>query len=375
MSETARNFWVGMFLVVSVIVLATLMAWFGETPEWLGGNEWTLRIVDVKELAGIEAGTPVRLNGVEIGRVKALEFIDPTQPNLGVNIVTRIKDQYSVSEGSTARVYGATLGFGTGRVDILVDPKVPFKPLDKEGAQIRGEMRSAISEYITPEMTASVQRTIDNIGKFAGSAAPVADNLAKLLEPRTVEEVTAPEAELQPNLATVVERVDTFVASLNEVLGDPEVQEDVKGAVRDVKSAAEDFKGMVVLWKMESGRLSENLNASIDRTEANLETSFGNLNEVLKHADDGITSLAQALRAIAEGQGSAGRFVRDERLYEAAVLSLQRFGEAMATLDRVLGQIERQGYFRIGSSSSGPLTKKFPLSSSGAPEAVAPREE
>ncbi len=362
MSEAARNFWVGMFVVVSIIVLSTLMAWFGETPEWLGGNEWTLRIVGVRDLAGVEAGTPVRLNGVEIGRVRALEFLDPTKPNLGVNIVTRIKDQYSVSEGAVARVYGATLGFGTGRIDVMVDPKVPFRPMDKEGAEIRGEMRNIIGEIITPELTSSVQRTIENIGTFAGAAAPVADNLAALLAPRTVAEVTAPGAELRPNVATVVERLDAFVANLNDVLGDPTVQEDVKGVVRDVKSAAEDFKGMITLWKMESGRLVENLNAGIDRTEANLDRSFGNLNEVLQHMDDGATNLSKALQGIAEGKGSAGMFVRDERLYEAAVLSMQRFGEAMASLDRVLGQIEAQGYIRIGSPSSGPLTKKLPVS-------------
>jgi len=92
MTEPARNFWVGGFVLVSTIVLATLMAWFGETPEWLGGNEWTLEIIGVRELRGLQPGSPVHLNGVEIGRVKALEFMNADRPDRGVTIVTRIRD-------------------------------------------------------------------------------------------------------------------------------------------------------------------------------------------------------------------------------------------------------------------------------------------
>jgi ABC-type transporter Mla subunit MlaD len=361
MSETGRNFWVGMFVIVSVIVLATLMAWFGETPEWLGGNEWTLRITSVKDLAGIEAGTPVRLNGVEIGRVQALEFVDPVRPDLGVNIVARIKDQYAVPEGAVARVYGATFGFGTGRVDVIVDPRMAFRPLDKETAEIRGEMRNVISEYVTPEMVSAIQGTFENVGRFAGAWTPVAENLAALLATRSVAEVTAPGSDITPNIATVVERLDIFIANLNDVLGDETVQGDVKGAVHDLKASAQELQRMIEQWRADTTKLADNLNAGIDRTEENLDRSFGNLNEVLEHIDEGATGFAQALQEIAKGRGTAGRMVRDERLYEAAVLSVQRFGEAMSTLDRVLKQIEAQGYFRIGSPASGPLTKKFSL--------------
>ena len=149
MTEPARNFWVGGFVVVSLIVLATLMAWFGETPEWLGGNEWTLRIIRVRELRGIQPGSPVGLNGVEIGRVKAVEFIKPDRPDVGVTIVTRINDRYSIPEGAFAKVYGATLGIGTGHIDILVEPGTgEYRLLPRKDAEITGEMRSIVNEHL-----------------------------------------------------------------------------------------------------------------------------------------------------------------------------------------------------------------------------------
>jgi len=362
MTEPARNFWVGSFVVVSIIVLATLMAWFGETPEWLGGNEWTLEVIGVRELRGLQPGSPVNFNGVEIGRVKALEFMNVDRPDRGVTIVTRIRDQYSIPSGAIARVYGAALGIGTGHIDIHVEPGTGGYPLlPKKDAQIEGEMRSIVNEIITKDMIDTVQRTITNFGNFADAATPVAKNLADLLARRTVVQVSEPGATLQPNLATVVERVDALVANLNAVLGDVNVQGDVKGVVHDLKTTAEDLKATVELWKTETHRLSDNLNAGIDKTENNLDRSFANLNDLLDNLDAGAKSLASSLQLVAEGRGTAGLLVRDERLYEAAVLSIERFGEAMATVQRILTKVENDGYIDIGLDPSGILRKKIPI--------------
>ncbi len=361
MTETKRNMAVGTFVAASLIVLATLMAWFGETPEWLGGNEWRLEITGARELRGISQGTPIQLNGVEIGRVKDLQFGDPERPDLGVVVVAGIKSQYSIPQGAVARLYGATLGFGVGRVEIFVEPGGDRKLLPKEDAQIHGEMRSMIGEFITRDMVDSVQRMINNIGDLAGEATPVARNMNRLLERRTVAEVEQPGATTTPNLSTVVERIDQLVANLNVVLGDVNVQGDVKGVVHDLKASAETLKETMELWRSQTQRLSDNLNTGIDTTEANLDRSFGKLNQVLDNLDNGTRSLASTLRQVEEGKGTAGLLVRDPRLYEAAVLSLQRFSDAMASLNAILGKIERDGYVTVGQAPSGLLRKNFPV--------------
>ncbi len=359
MTEPARNFWVGGFVVVSLIVLATLMAWFGETPEWLGGNEWTLEIVGVRELRGLQSGSPVHLNGVEIGRVKALDFMNAERPDRGVTIVTRIKDQYSVPRGARARVYGATLGIGTGHIDIFVEAgasAAEFSPLPKEEARIPGEMRSVVNEIITKDMIESVQRTITNFGNFADAATPVAANLAELLKARSVSEVDKPDSDVSANLATVVERIDQLIANLNAVLGDVNVQGDMKTVVHDLKATTAELRETVELWKSSTKKIADNLDSGFER-------SFANLNEVLDNLDAGAKSLAASLQLVAEGRGTAGRLVHDERLYEAAVLSIERFGETMATAQRLLSAFERDGAIRVGTPTSGPFTKEFPIPS------------
>jgi ABC-type transporter Mla subunit MlaD len=365
MKEGTRNLLVGLFVILSLIVLGVLMVWFGETPSWLASSEWTLRIAGVQQLSGIDEGCPVYLNGVQIGRVGTLEFENANHPGQGVVILTRIKRQYSVPQGSFAKVYGATLGIGMGHIDVVVGPDRSAKPLDTELAEIRGEMHSIIGELVSREMVDSVERTIAHIGTLAEAAEPVANNLATLLEQRTVADVSQPgaaERGMTANIATVVERIDTLTAHLNEVLGDENVQKDVKEAVGDLRAAAEEFRQTAIQWNTETRRISDSVNSGLEETRSDLRQSFVALNEVLENLNNASRDAARVLHSAAAEDGTAGLLARDARLYEAAVLSLERLAELLASLQRITGKIERDGYITIGQTTPvGTFTKDFPI--------------
>ncbi len=364
MSESARNFLVGIFVLTALSVLAVLMVWFGEAPSWLGGGEWSLRIVGVTGLSGINEGSPVSLNGVEIGRVKQLEFENPSRPDQGVVIVAGIKRGYLVPRGAFAKVYGATLGIGTGRIEIVVEKGGAVEPLPFESAVIHGEMRSVIGELISKDLVRSVQRTITEIGDLAAAATPVAEHLAEFLESRPVFDVdrAAEEgARLQANLTTVVERLDRLVTNVNAVLGDEHVQDDVRAAVRDLRQTTSSLKETVELWKHETKRLSDNINRRVDRTGDQLDAAFRDLHDVLANLDEASSSLARVLNRVDRGEGTMGLLARDERLYESGVLALDRLAELAATLQRILGQAERDGYLKVGKATPvGPMIIDVP---------------
>lgn len=365
MTEARRNFYVGLFVFTALWALAVLMVWFGETPSWLPSSEWILNIEGVRDLSGIGEGTSVNLNGVEIGRVKRLEFKNPTRPDRGVVIICGVENSYSVPRGAKAKVYGATLGFGTGHVEIVVEEGALLEPLPRTGdAVVFGEMHNIIGELISKDMINELNRTINHIGNLTAAWTPVGDNLAKLMEKRSIAQVSEPGAMAQgitPNVATVVERLDEFVASLNAVLGDEDVQEDVKAAVQDIKQATEQVRETITLWQTESRRIADNVNEGIDRAAENLDESFINLNEVLENLDGASKNVARILDKAARGEGTAGLLAHDERLYEAAVLSLERFAEAMGSLQRILGKIEDDGYITVGKAPHGVLKQRFPV--------------
>ena len=110
------------------------------------------------------------------------------------------------------------------------------------------------------------------------------------------------------------------------------------------------------------------MNSGIDRTEQNLDRSFVNLNRFLEDLDEAATSLATALRSVAEGHGTAGLLVRDERLYEAAVLAIERFGAVMANLEVITGKIKDDGYIVVGQAPTGLLKKRFPVGTQASNE-------
>lgn len=367
MSDASRNFWVGVFVVTSLVMLAILMAWFGETPDWLGGNEWTLEITDVPELRGIDPGSTVHLNGVEIGRVRAVDFLDKMHPEGGTKIVARIREDYIIPRGSKALVYGATLGFGTGHIDIIVRPDRPPIPIEKKHAQIRGEMRSVISEIIDKD---AVEGMISDFGDMAQAATPVFKNLSKLLEPRSVADVSAPDAAakgLTPNFATVVERLDQLVFNLNTVLGDPNIRDDLKTAVAQFRSAAENARETAQTWRDGSKEIADNLNGGIGRLNENFDRSFVKLNSVLDDLDSGAKQLTSVLEQTAKGRGTVGLLMNDARLYEAALLSLERLGDAVGRLQAILAKIEAEGKINVGIGSSGILKTSIPIPQNETP--------
>lgn len=360
MNESLRNFFVGIFVIGALVTLGVLMVWFGETPTWLQRGEWTLRISG-HEIRGIGDGSPVYLSGVEIGRVKRLEFENLDRPDLGVFIIVSIKQKYSVPAGSHAKVYGATLGIGRGQINII-SPAERREPLPKDGlALLFGEMASPFGEIIPDQMITSFRETVVHVGDFAEASRPVAENLAKLLEQRPISSVDRPgaaEEGVTANFATAVERLDRLIASINQILGDEAFRQDLKSAAANLRTSSENLAGTTEIWKTESRRLSDNLNDGIDRTEQNLETLLVRLTGLAEELDAAAKHLNATTRRVAEGQGTVGLLVHDPRLYESAVLAAERLADFFAALNRIAGNVERDGYIPLEVKTGvGPIRR------------------
>jgi methyl-accepting chemotaxis protein len=225
-------------------------------------------------------------------------------------------------------------------------------------------MHSMLGEIISKEFTTSFERTVTHIGNLAETTKPVMENLIKLIEQRSIGDVSAPgaaERGITANVSTAVERIDRLVANINEVLGDEHVQEDLRLAVRELKSSSEELKLTVQTWRTESQRLSDNLNAGIDRTEEHLDRSFSELHQVLDNIDSSTKSLASIADGVARGQGTIGLLTRDPRLYEAAVLAMERLAEVVSDVKVITGKIKEEGYITVGQAPSGLLKKNFPV--------------
>src|SRR5581483_8178543 len=98
MNERVMQFRIGLFVIVSGLVLTMMVVWFGETPSLLRDQVYLK--VRYAEAPGVLEGVPVRKSGIRIGEVMAIAFDErPNQPD-GVIVTLALERRYHVREGS-----------------------------------------------------------------------------------------------------------------------------------------------------------------------------------------------------------------------------------------------------------------------------------
>lgn len=372
MNEHKRNVLVGLFMLAGLAMLGVLLVLFGEKPAWLGGAEYELTIT-FREVEGVADGMPVNLNGVQVGRVERLEFNDPQRPALGLRVIALIQDRYYIPTGATGRVYANLLGVGRGRIEIIV-PEVETEPLDWTGAVIAGEMGNPFEELIPEDLMFSLEKSIRQIGNLFETATPVADDLHQLFAFRRLEDLDDPVAEAQritANLSTVVQRFDKTLAHFNQVLGDPEFRSAIVGAVENLEGMTAEGKETFRLLRETASEVQQDLNhiaGALDALVADTHTGVTDVRKRLIPALESVSKLAdnlnRASRELAEGEGTAGLFLRDPRLYEAMLLSLERLTDALDKLRSLFDQFDAKGRIDLKIHEAvGPLPvdKSIPI--------------
>ncbi|HRX84746.1 MAG TPA: MlaD family protein [Phycisphaerae bacterium] len=354
MTEMRRNFLVGLFMVVGLGALGYLLVLFGEAPAWLGGAEWTLRI-RVNEISGIEEGTPVYLNGIKVGRVTGLAFVRMTEPDQGVEIITQIENDYSVPSGSVAQCIGPALGVGRGRVDIQAHGA--GAPIESEGV-ISGVNINPLDKILPESLITSVEGTVVKVGNFAETLTPVAKDLHELLKKSPIPTTDEEAARFTTNLYTAVQRFDRVLKSIHDVIGDPKLKNGLLDAVENIRQmsadgrvAFADFRDTSANLKIDASRLADKMEGTVDNIDRQVTRITDAAIPVLDQAAKSSANLRVITDNMLAGQGTIGRLLTDERLYEVMVLSLQRAQDAVDSLRRLFERFEKSG--RIGLNVNG----------------------
>lgn len=370
MSDVKRNTSVGVFVLIGFAALAWLMSSFGELPAILGRGEYELRIV-VKEPSGIGEGSAIYLGGVQIGRIRELKFKDPEHLDAGVVVIGAIRNEYKIPRTAWAVVQPAGLGLGRGKVDIKVQEGELAQTL-LAGEEIPGVTGNPWGPMIPDTLLNSIDKSVAQFGNFVEALTPVASDLHDLLEKHTIENVDNPAEQAQrltANISTVVERFDQTLKAFNETFGDErfktgwiELFDNVKQMSVDGRSALENIKNITANLQVDIKRISDKLETGIDGANRHIDEIAGMLRPVLEHASQLAGSLARLSLAMEHGEGTAGRFMTDPKLYESMLLSTQRLTELIDTLNRMFTKFERDGAIGVNAKTPiGPVHKDFEI--------------
>ena len=375
MNEMRRNTMVGAFMLVGLGALAWLMTTFGELPAWLGGEEYEI-LMAVIEPSGIGDGAPIYLNGVQVGRVKELRFRDVNFPDRGVLIVGLIKNEFTIPNTARAFVQPAGFGLGRGQINLKVVAGVYAERL-RPDEEIQGVMASPFGGMIPENLLDSVQDTVVQFGAFVEALTPVGQDLHDILDKHTIADVDHPvEARrLTANLYTVLQRFDTALKTFNDVFGDPEVKAgwqemfaNIKQMSIDGRDSLDHIRNTTAQLRSDLKRISAKLEQGVDDATTNVNEIAAAILPVLENTALLTADLSRILRGLENGQGSAGMFLKDARLYESLLLTATRLTDLIDTIQRLAYRFERQGAIGIKAQTAlGPVRGNIKLSDSKAP--------
>jgi len=310
-------------LTISAIVIASILV-FSLT----GGKGWFWQRYILKtrfpNVAGLAAGSPVRVAGVQVGSVKDIEFAGE---QVDVIFDVNKKVQQRITDKSFAFLGSVSL-LGSSAVDIT--PATTGTPIPEYGYVPQGRAKGQFSDIAEgasgtiDEVNGLVRdlragkgsagklmtddRLYNDLQQFVATAGQLTRELQQgkgtlgqlLKDPKAADSLNA----TLKNIETLTRRIDAGEGSLGQLLKDDQFSKSLNGATANIKD------------------LTDRLNRG-EGTAGKLMTDpalFNKLNAVTDQLDQLVTKLNA-------GEGTAGQLLKDRQLYEnmnGAVSDLRR---------------------------------------------------
>jgi phospholipid/cholesterol/gamma-HCH transport system substrate-binding protein len=279
------------FAALALLLWATIQ---GGTTLFKKQYELNARFPNVQ---GVVSGAPVWFQGVEVGTVKALEFVpvgDTAQVNIRFTVTDRVWPL--VREDSRVRILALNL-FGEKYMDVT--PGSSQSPHVKNGATLPSDRPADMSEIMVR-------------GK------DIVDDLAVVTT----------------DLKAMMARVNRGEGSLGRLMHSDELYRNLDLTVRQVRVLSANLDRSQVAMS----RSLIAVTASLDSTLALVRTGNGSLGRLARDPElyDNLTRATgrfdSTLARIERGEGSLGRLTRDEEAAKHLEDSLENLSKLLADL-------------------------------------------
>jgi len=282
-SEHATQARVGAFLLIGLVLAASMVVYFGRFGDGLK-KFYNIR-VEYPNASGLFQGADVLLAGARVGAVEDGPYVLDSMR--GVYVILKIYEGVLIPDGSKFTIGSSGL-LGDSFVDITMpadlDVKkfVPIKPdsvvvgkremgiadLAGEGTQILGDIRTAVNnvnvlvtklntEVLSPSTVESVGQTVKNIEATSLEFSSASKRLDGMLDEAEVAVKDATDA-LGRVSKTVDKTTDTLEATRQAAVSFDKTMADVRTLLRDVRQG----KGPIGALISDKG-MADNLRALV----------------------------------------------------------------------------------------------------------------
>ncbi len=313
--QMVQNVKVGIFVVLALTVLTVAVLVIGQERSMFTSK--TRLYTSFADINGLVVGAPVRLAGVDVGRVSAITFSDKLE-HTEARVELSIENKYMTRVRRDSQAFIDSKGL-LGDKLINVSVGSPKQPMLKAG------------EYVPPKQSMSLEAMVKNLEQTAASIGRAADRAESAVNGIASKEVIDNITRTTGAIASITNAIANGDGLAHHLIYDPVYAKQAAGILANLE------------------QISANTNAAtarIDRVIAHVEQGPGTLH-ALAYGDDGTQALRELKRAAAgvaeltdqlnHGQGLAGAILRDDQ-GQKLVHDLSEF---MARLNRVTSNMER----------------------------------
>jgi phospholipid/cholesterol/gamma-HCH transport system substrate-binding protein len=302
---------VGLFALL-VITIMTFMTFKVGGLDWVK-EEGNIYYVYFKNIAGLDEKTKLKIAGVDAGFIEKIELYE------GVAKMTiRVQKKVRMFSDASASIKATGL---------LGDKYLEIKPGSKEPALKNGDTIQDVLEIVDiDDMVRKLSKVSENVSTLVTSLnEAVGTEDAKRSLRETVSNLSHITANLNETIVVndekmrnVLDNIKTLTASLNELV------DKNKEPITDTVGNLREF--------------SANLKTDGPELITNLNKATKELKEMLEENKPAVKSTVESLdritKQIDQGEGTLGKLVKDERLYE-------NINKAAEGVDKTFGAIDR----------------------------------
>ncbi|MDA8563468.1 hypothetical protein N9L06_03345 [Mariniblastus sp.] len=353
MNEKRLQFRVGLFVILGMLILGILIFLFSEG--W--STQYTLYIKP-SSAPGVTTGTPIRKNGILIGRVKSvINEDDYVLLALGINDGERIFSNEVVSIGTESFLGDAGLEFlpqsretrGTLVGNDTVMGKVSIKRNPMEIIDIALDLEQDVANTLAAVRTAGAAvndagEGIKEITTFVSGAFQNKDSdFRKLLVEFRGVSVKAQAA---------LDNFNRMFENMNAIVGDPKLKEQITDVLstlpdifQEMRVTISDTRETINSFRSVSKKAGKNLDSLQGFTNSlndngpeilsQVKSSIGNINGLVSR----ITQFTQSLSKLQNSEGTIGKLLNDTELYDSVLQTAENVRELSVRLDPMISDL------------------------------------
>ncbi len=352
MNEQGYKFGVGVLVVASMVIAIILILFFGAAPN-LFANRYDVT-VRFDSAPNVTTDTPVRKNGVAIGRVKSIKLLDEG----GVDLTLELDGKYTVRAGEQPRIAKGSFITGDAVVE-LIPPNMKSLLSRFDGAagspangvldaneQTLAEAPIKAGEWyrggiVAPDplealldMQQSVATTLGAIETAGNQVTALAGDVRKVIGSGDGEL-----GRISRKAEQTLDNFNTTLNSFNRLFNDPRISgtldtiaqrlpqiiNEAEGVMKQTSDTLKAFEGVGLAAEKTMKNVASFTEPFADQGDdviAEAKRSVSNLNGLIADLRQLSGKANSLLTRVNNGQGTIARLIDDDELYYSVVNTL-----------------------------------------------------